>query len=72
MDVIEPQSVCENRLGTPCYRHANLSDVERAAAQALYDDPDIEVGSEGIGGFYAGQAEETILVLRRAGFRISR
>lgn len=49
-----------------------LTEEDLAAAQALYDDRDLEVGYEGIGGFAAGQAERTIAALARAGFKVSR
>lgn len=50
---------------------ASLTEVEMEAARALYDDQDIEVGREGIGGFYGpDQAERTIAVLKRAGFAV--
>lgn len=52
-----------------CERHSILTYAERAAARALYEAP-LDVGREGIGGFAAGQAEETILALRLAGFPI--
>ena len=52
-----------------CDRHKILTWAEHEAARALYDSP-IEVGREGIGGFAAGQAEETILALRIAGFPV--
>jgi len=54
-----------------CERHAVLSYAEREAARLLYESP-IEVGHEGIGGFAAGQAEETVLALRIAGYPVDR
>lgn len=53
-----------------CRRHADLTEDERAAVAALHAS-DIEVGDES-GPFYAGQAEEVMLVLRRAGFTVTR
>lgn len=49
-----------------------LIQVEQDAADALYDDHDVCVGSEGLSGFAAGQAEDTIAVLRRSGFAVVR
>lgn len=46
------------------------NDTERRAAQALYNS-EVEVGYEGIGGFAAGQAEEVIAALRKAGFTLT-
>ena len=54
-----------------CERHSILTYAEREAARALYDSP-VEVGREGIGGFAAGQAEETVLALRVAGYPVDR
>ena len=52
-----------------CERHSVLTWAEREAARLLRESP-IEVGHEGIGGFAAGQAEETVLALRIAGFPV--
>lgn len=50
-----------------------LTEDEVHAAEALYADHDIEVGREGIGGFYGpDQAERTIAALKKAGFEVRR
>lgn len=62
---------CECGSADSCPRHSVLTEVERAAANALHADERISVGNEGTG-FYAGQAEDVILSLRRAGFEVVR
>jgi len=62
---------CRCGFGPDCLRHSTLTDDELAAAAVLHGS-DITVGEEGLGGFYAGQAEEVMLVLRQAGFSVTR
>ena len=54
-----------------CPRHGALPDIELEAADVLYR-AGLDVGRGWIGGFAPGQAEETIAVLRRAGFLLVR
>ena len=61
---------CRCGYGLDCLRHSTLTEDELAAVAALHE-ADIEVGEAG-GGFFAGQAEEVMLVLRQAGFRVTR
>ena len=68
-EVIEPRCTCGSWPAW-CERHV-LTDVERAAVEVLWEKCD-NIGRDGYGGFYAGQAEEVILVLRQAGFRMTR
>jgi hypothetical protein len=65
-DVIDVR--CECGFKDPCPRHV-LTDLEIEARDVLWEKVH-DLGSEGFGGFYAGQAEEVLLVLRQAGFRL--
>ena len=57
---------CRCGYGPDCLRHSTLTEDELAAVAVLYG---ADIGDDG---FYAGQAEEVMLVLRQAGFRVTR